>query len=568
MIGSHLLISMDALMCQWGTSKFLLFSDNVFSPIIYYSHLVPTTAGLLLAFIIWRQKEKLLINKLFITIALLFSTWCLFDLILWAHESPNYIMFFWSALIYIEPIIYFASAYLLYVFVTGKDISLLTKFILFGLLLPVIILAPTSLNLTGFDYTNCDREALEGPLWYYVYFIEGITVLWIIYFALKKFFSKKILKSLRIQTLLLGGGLSAFLLAFSWGNIVGSFSEDWSIAQYGLFGMPILLGAIIYLIVQFQTFKVRILGVTALIVTLWILLFSILFLQSIESARPIIIVTLLIFAFIGALLIRGVHREIEQKEEITKLAKNLEGANVRLKELDKAKSEFLSIASHQLRTPLAAIRGYLSMMQEGDFGKPTETMLDPLQKLVESGRLMNTSIEDYLNASRIEQGRMVYAMQDVDLISVVKTVTEELTPSAVRGGLTLTTTLSDATTPKNAITTADLGKIKQVISNIIDNAIKYTKQGGITVSLTEKGKNFIITVTDTGVGIDKEEISKLFSKFTRAKDAGLVNTSGTGLGLYVAKQIIEAHKGSIRIESDGVGKGSRFIVEIPKKTNI
>ncbi|MGB4076221.1 MAG: hypothetical protein WBK28_00765, partial [Minisyncoccia bacterium] len=294
------LIQSDVLQCGWDTAPYLLFSDNVFSPLIYYSHLVPAIAGLLLAFMVWRQKQNVLLNNLFIGLALAFSLWCLIDLSLWAHESPDYIMFGWSILAYIEPLIYLGSAYLLYAFVSGKDAPLWMKIIALLLYLPAIVFSPSSLNLTAFSYQDCEREALEGPLWYYLYSVEIIVIAWMTLFLITKSLTKKITTS-RTQMLLLGIGLILFLIAFSWGNIVGSFSEDWALAQYGLFGMPIFLGAVIYLIVQFQTFRIRVLGVTAMVFTLLVLLFSLLFLQTIDSARPVIIVTLILFALIGYL---------------------------------------------------------------------------------------------------------------------------------------------------------------------------------------------------------------------------------------------------------------------------
>jgi len=286
---------------------------------------------------------------------------------------------------------------------------------------------------------------------------------------------------------------------------------------------------------------------------------------------------------VGALLI-GLNREYDkldqyEQEAITSLVEvtavaldrarlyqelkvaneKLANANDRLKELDQLKSEFLSIASHQLRAPLTAIRGYASLVLQGDYGAPPETLKEPLSRIAESARVMASSIEDYLNISRIEQGRLKYEMAPVALGDLAKRVSDELRPVAAQRGLEL-----NFTAPAEEVTaSADVGKIKQVISNLVDNAIKYTEKGSITVSVEKKEAMARITVSDTGVGIPKEEIGNLFSKFTRARDANKVNTTGTGLGLYVAKQLVEGHKGKIWIESEGAGKGTRFIVELP-----
>lgn len=553
------LILSDYLQCNWDTAPLLLFSDNVFSPLIYYSHLVPAIAGLLLAFMIWRQKQPLLLNNIFIFLALAFSSWALIDLSLWAHESADYIMFAWSLLVYIEPFIYLGAAYLLYVFATGKDAPLWGKVVGVLLVFPAIILAPTALNLTAFSYLDCEREAVEGPLWHYLYIVEVIVIAWMGMFLVGKLISKKTSVS-RAQLFLLGVGLILFLTAFSWGNIVGSFSEDWALGQYGLFGMPIFLGAIIYLIVRFQTFRIRVLGVTAMVATLLVLLFSLLFLQTIESARPVIIVTLVLFALIGYLLIKSVRQEIEQRQRLEQLTVQLEAANDRLKELDQMKSEFLSIASHQLRAPITAVRGYASNINEGEYGPVPEHLKEPLGTVQESARLMAQSIEDYLNISRIEQGRMKYEKSQADISKLIHSVVTELTPVAEKRKLTLS-----AHIPEGVMVNVDIGKIKQVFTNLVDNAIKYTKQGGVSLAVENGGDKLKVVISDTGIGISAEELPHLFEKFKRARGANKVNTTGTGLGLYVAKQLVEGHGGTLRVESDGEGKGSRFIIELPIK---
>ncbi len=247
-------------------------------------------------------------------------------------------------------------------------------------------------------------------------------------------------------------------------------------------------------------------------------------------------------------------------EELTFTNQKLADANDRLKQLDQLKSEFLSVASHQLRAPITAIKGYVANMLEDSYGAVPDYLREPLGVVQESTRVMVSSIEDYLNVSRIEQGRMKYEMSSVDVTALAKRAVDELTPIAQKKGLTITFADSPALSIEG-----DFGKIKQVFTNLIDNAIKYTEHGSITVSVvkddTKKVMRFMSA--DTGIGIPADEVGKLFSKFTRARDANKVNTTGTGLGLYVAKNLVEGHGGKVWAESDGTGKGSRFIVELP-----
>ena len=263
---------------------------------------------------------------------------------------------------------------------------------------------------------------------------------------------------------------------------------------------------------------------------------------------------------VGIFLIRSVKKEISNREKIEKIALELESANEHLKELDQQKSEFISLASHQLRGPLTAIKGYASMILEGDFGSITDSIKEATNKIFQSTSDLVVLVGDYLDVSRIEQGRMQYNFEHFDLSQEVETVITELRPTLEKANLTID---SDIDKNLSYFIDGDRGKIKQVIGNIIDNAIKYTPHGGIHVWLTRKeGNKILLTVTDTGVGIRKEVLPNLFEKFTRAPDASKTNIIGTGLGLYIAKKMIEAHHGRVWAESAGEGKGSSFFIEL------
>jgi len=263
------------------------------------------------------------------------------------------------------------------------------------------------------------------------------------------------------------------------------------------------------------------------------------------------------------LLIKSILKEVSQREKIEKLAEDLGRANERLKELDKQKTEFVSIASHQLRSPLTAIKGYSSMILEGSFGAINPKAKEAIDRIFQSSQKLVSVIEDFLNITRIELGRMKYEMGDFDFGKLAKQVTEEQRPNIEKQGLKLE--FMDDGEDHNIY--ADSGKINQVLNNIIDNAAKYTKQGSIKVrvenlSMADGSEMTRFTAEDTGVGIEKDMLSKLFQKFVRAYDAGKANVIGTGLGLYVAKQIVDGLGGRIWAESEGKGKGSRFIIEM------
>jgi signal transduction histidine kinase len=199
-------------------------------------------------------------------------------------------------------------------------------------------------------------------------------------------------------------------------------------------------------------------------------------------------------------------------------------------------------------------------MLEGSYGKLEPKHQDVLNKVyVSTERLINL-VEDLLNISRIESGRMEYKFDKWDLPKLCSEIIDTFVLRAKERGFYL-----DYKAPENGFpeVTTDGTKLREVVSNLIDNALKYTQRGGVSVRLSHEGTVVKVIVTDTGIGIPKEELPYLFSKFSRGKDTNRLNTSGTGLGLYVGKSIIEALGGKIWAESEGAGKGSRFIIELP-----
>ena len=281
-----------------------------------------------------------------------------------------------------------------------------------------------------------------------------------------------------------------------------------------------------------------------------------------QTLRPFIIFIIFLTLIISALTIIIIYTSHKHSQSLAIAAKKLEVANNRLKVLDKMKSEFVSIASHQLRSPLTSIRGYASMLLEGSYGTIPPKAKEALSRIAESSKYMVNSVEDYLNVSRIESGNMKYELADFNLKNTASDVVDELRQTAMQKGLLLTFR-SDISS--KGIVNADIGKTRQALHNLINNSIKYTERGSITVTIAEDLKNMKIMaiISDTGVGMSEETVDALFAKFSRAKDANKTNISGTGLGLFVAKQMIEHMGGTITASSEGVGKGSSFTLELP-----
>jgi len=340
------------------------------------------------------------------------------------------------------------------------------------------------------------------------------------------------------------------------------------VGNFGFFSLgpiiatPLFVGVLIYAILRYKLFSLRVIAAEIFTTLLVILMATNLFLSDTRSEFAINGFILIIASIFGYLLIRSVFQEVRTRERVEKLARDLAVANERLKELDQRKSEFVSIASHQLRSPLTAIKGYASMLLEGSFGKLSEQAWEAVDKVFKSSNRLVDIIEDFLTISRIEQNRLKYEFRTVNLKEVVENIINELKPIVKDKKLDILLKVKD---DRDYIITADPGKISQVVGNIIDNAIKYTPKGSITLTLSEDfdRHTVLLSITDTGIGMSRQAIDGIFQKFSRAKDAFKVSVKGVGLGLYVASQIVKAHRGRIWAESEGRGKGSTFYVELP-----
>lgn len=386
------------------------------------------------------------------------------------------------------------------------------------------------------------------------YFIYSFIRLFIKYFKLQDPLQK------RQVVYLLTGYLIASNIAFATNLILpwmGYFQFNWM----GQVSTVFIVTFATYAIVKHQLFNIKAIAAELFIGMLWVFLIIRIVLGTNLQEKILSGGLLTVSIVIGIFLIKSINNEVKARQEIEKLALDLGDANDKLKVLDQQKNEFVSMASHQLRGPLTAVKGYGSMLLEGDFGEMTPGVKDAVEKIYKSTQDLVIVVGDYLDVSRIEQGRMQYDFSTFDLKELVQTVTTELRPTVEKAKLKLD---FDTTPDANYLVNADKGKIKQVIGNIIDNSIKYTPSGGIHIWLTAKPAEhkLLISISDTGVGIHPDVLPKLFEKFTRAPDASKTNILGTGLGLYVAKKMIEAHDGRIWAESTGQGKGSSFFIEL------
>jgi len=241
------------------------------------------------------------------------------------------------------------------------------------------------------------------------------------------------------------------------------------------------------------------------------------------------------------------------QQRVSDATDELRKSNEQLRGLDVAKDEFVSMASHQLRTPLTSIKGYISMVLEGDAGKITKLQRQLLREAFTSSERMVHLINEFLSVSRVQTGKFLIEKRQFDLAKVIRQEIKALQTTAESRDLLLKFTSPAAP----VFVLADEAKIRQVIMNFIDNALYYSKPG-TTIDVTLKAdKDVQVTIADTGIGVPAEQQAKLFTKFFRADNARTQRPDGTGVGLYLAKMIIDGHKGKV-IFSSKEGQGSTF----------
>lgn len=248
------------------------------------------------------------------------------------------------------------------------------------------------------------------------------------------------------------------------------------------------------------------------------------------------------------------------KNEVEIATHELKAANRHLKHLDRLKNEFIFIATHELKNPVTAMRGYLSMLNEGLFGKIPEKMQEPLTQLNSSNQQLVELVNDLLQIARSEAKTLTIHSEVVDVCSLVDVICGNLKALADQKKITFNHSCSN---PEKLTVNADPQRVKEILNNLISNAIKYSDRGTITITHELQDSMVVTHVTDQGVGISASDQKKLFTRFFRVEAEAAKGIPGTGLGLYIIKQIIEKMGGTIWLKSE-VNKGSTFSFSLPK----
>ncbi len=352
--------------------------------------------------------------------------------------------------------------------------------------------------------------------------------------------------------------IKALLIGTLIGFIGGSMNF---LPVYGIsvppFGNGLVLFYVVFIafaILKFGLFQIKIILTEFLVGLMGLILIILPFLMPVAWLKTLTFLVFILFCFFGYYLIKTTHLESRRRQDAETVADEL-------RRLDAAKNQFLLSTQHHLRSPLSVVRGYLSMLKDGDYGAVPGRAQEKIGAALEATKKMVNLVDDLLDMARFQMDKGLAVKQNVDLGAVVGEVVVDLEKLAASKNIYLRFERSPAPLP---LISADARGIREAVYNIIDNAVKYTEKGGVTVSAQVAGDVLRVSVADTGIGMDGKDLQGLFERtFERGAKAKNVDINGKGIGLYLASQMVKSNGGRIFARSAGWGKGSEFIIEFP-----
>jgi signal transduction histidine kinase len=511
----------------------------------------------LLGFVVYITKPKSATNIAFLLFCFVTMLWSFCNYMSYQTADQEVTLWLLRIVIFLGVWHSFTFFNFLYIFpLEKKKLPLWYTLVIIPIVASVSLLTLTPLIFSKLDDSASKvgaPHAVVQPL--ILLFILMVCVLIISSFI---FLVRRIIKSKgderKPYAIILFGAVATFVLLFACNLILPAVFGVTRFIPLGAVTIFPFAVCTAYAIFKHKAFKVKNLGSTIMAFFLCMATFvEIIFAET--SGQLLLRVGIFLFVLLISIqFIKNIFALERTKESLLE-------ANVKLQSLDKLKSEFISLASHQLRSPLTVIKGYASTLTDGIVGDLTPKQSEIVRHIYTSAQGLASVVEDFLNVTKIEQGGMKYVFAETDLGTIVRDLASDMKIAAEDKHLKLSLEIDEEC---KYIINADGVKLKQVFLNLIDNSIKYTKEGFVMLRLTANDNEILFSVTDSGVGISEETKAKLFTKFVRG-EGGALNAGGSGLGLYLAQEIVKAHKGKITIDSKGLDKGSTFSVVLPSK---
>jgi signal transduction histidine kinase len=528
-----------------------LFDISVAPPLLSYAYIPLLVMLIVFGLTVAIRAHFSLKTRAILFFSVVLSFWLVNEIVQWVAIYHNVIFTAWRLALPLQAAVIFGwTAIAMRFYPESRTIRGLT--VMSGaVMVASIFLFGSTANMSSYDIQNC--EAVTGWVWLPFYIYQAIIVAWVIYLA------RRIVRAVPAGSLLVMKrrmliGLSVIGASFVLANIAGELTGWYEVNLIIPIGVIIGIGFLLVTAAEYPVFSFKP-EISEILVFLSLsLVGSLLLVPNVSSQRIVIVCTVIGLMVLGRIVVRVNHRAEKQRQQ-------LEALTEKLRQLDQSKNEFISFATHQMRSPLVSIKwGTEALLDESISGTLAPQQRDLVTKVHDTATHMTETVNDLLNISKIEQGGLQLQCEIASVSDIVRQLVSQYEAVAAAKGLKLSMT-SDA---DPYLTLVDVTKFRQVISNLIDNAIKYTDAGSITASLSKTNDMMTVAVTDTGRGMSSEDHQKLFQKFSRGA-AGAANKGGSGLGLYLAFKIMELHGGSMTATSLGVGQGSSFIATLPIK---
>lgn len=512
--------------------------------LLYLSVVLSIIGMIVLGIVIFFSNPKSFTSKSFLFLSIAAALWSFFNYLYNLPNLGNLALLFLR--IHLVAAIWYTFFTCLFLANFPEErVKLSLKHIIVLILLILI----SGLNLSKFTFENITKFDNEGRVLevktnfgIIIFTISVVSLLIYGFYKFIKNFNQRKNKTTG-DILVFAGIILTFIFHIIFNIVFPNVFKNPKYTQLGaLFTFPFVISTF-YAIIKYKFLRIKIILTDTLVIILLILIA----IQTLSKGTLIekfigfiIFISVLI---IGSILMTTLRKEIEQKEQ--------------LEQLNRIKSEFLSFASHQVKALMAIAKGYAELIAKNIDNVP-EQAKDFAKKIKESIDNLLVLVEEFMDYRRIEEGKLEYNFENVEIVNFIKEIFDKFTFSAKEKGLEY---IFESKITK-AEAKIDKTRFGQVIQNLIDNALKYTKQGFVKLNIWQEDNRLIICVSDSGIGMSKELQSKLFGKFVR--DPSIKKEiKGTGLGLYIAKNIVEDHQGKIWAESEGEGKGSKFYVAIP-----
>lgn len=523
--------------------------DGINNSLIYYSHLIPVFFSIFLAVLIFFKAERNIFSKTFIAFSLVFSLWLIGDLITWVSNDYYLIYATWSLLDYIEIIFFVIGFYFATVFVRKSDISLLGKFLFFLTTLTPFFITITQKSVEGFNHSVCEvfNNNFIGE---YKLYLEILIVALVFVFMLFPFLKRKIYHTKKSYIIMLGS-IFLFLSVFGITEYLASATGNYEINLYALFVIPVFLVAITYSIFSLDIFNLKIISTYFLVFGFLILVGSQFIFITDSTNKLLTILTLVLAIILSFFLFKNLHKESEQRIQIERL-------NINLQELIKQRESLVHLVTHKVKGSFTRSKYIFAGILDGTFGDINEEVKKRAQQGLDSDNMGIETVDLVLNAANLEKGTVKYDMKNINFRELVESSISDKKIAIDAKGLKLETEIKDGT--YNVL--GDSLWLKEVSNNLIENALKYTREGKITVGLEKKDKKILFYVKDTGVGITEDDKQNLFTEGGRGKESVKINVDSTGYGLYSVRMIVDAHKGKVWMEPNKEASGSVFFVEL------